>query len=159
MSKEPGTVLKRGPSGCISDGNYNTKIQIALLEYFNSHGFDIKDPIMIKLLTNIMKNTREEKISTSEKDVDVYYMNLQKFKDDIVKAHLNCNLVTGLKKLLLSDDKNLYEELLKLVAAYEALEQSIKENNTEIKRLQSGINKLQKRIRGFKKRQATSYCS
>ena len=144
-SPPPKSVLKRGTSGAISDGNYNTKIQIALLEYFNSHGIDIQDPTMIKLLTNIMKNTREEKISTSEKDVDVYYMDLQKIKDGIVKAHLNCKLVTDLKKILLSDDKNLYGELEKLVSAYEALEQSIKTNNTEIKRLQSGTKKLQNR--------------
>tara|TARA_Y100000591_G_C21848480_1_gene710115 strand:- start:384 stop:1967 length:1584 start_codon:yes stop_codon:yes gene_type:complete len=136
MSKEPGTVLKRGPSGCISDGDYNTKIQIALLGYFNSHGFDIQDPIMIQLLTNIMKHTRGEKTSTSEKDVYGYLTGLQIFKDDILKAHLNCKLVTDLKNLLLSDDNNHYEKLQQLKPAYKALEQAIKENNTEIERLQ-----------------------
>ncbi len=144
-SPPPKSVLKRGPSGAISDGNYNTKIQIALLEYFNSHGIDIQDPTMIKLLTNIMKHTREEKISTSEKDVDVYYMDLQKIKDGIVKVHPNCKLVTGLNELLLSDDNNHYEKLQQLTEAYEALKHKIKENNTEIKRLQSGIKKLQKK--------------
>ena len=136
MSKEPGAVLKRGPSGCISDGDYNTKIQIALLGYFNSHGIDIQNPIMIQLLTNIMKYTRREKISTSEKDVYGYITDLQIFKDDILNAHLNCKLVTELKKILLSDDKNHYEKLQQLTEAYEALKQAIKENNTEIKRLQ-----------------------
>ena len=147
MSKKaPKSLLKRGPSGGISDGDYNTKIQIALLGYFNSHGFDIQDPIMIQLLTNIMKYTRGEETSTSEKNVDGYYMGLQKFKDNIVNAHRNCNLVTGLKNLLLSDDNNHYEKLKNLVLAYEALEHKIKENNTEIKKLQRGINKLQKKI-------------
>ena len=165
MSKEAKSVLERGPSGGISDGNYNTKIQIALLEYFNSHGFNIKDPIMIQLLTNIMEYTRGEKTSTSGKDADGedadgkdadgedadgedadgYYMGLQKFKDNIVNAHRNCKLVTGLKNLLLSDDNNHYEKLQQLKEAYEALKHKIKENNTEIKRLQSGINKLQKK--------------
>ena len=137
MSKKaPKSLLKRGPSGGISDGDYNTKIQIALLEYFNSHGFDIQDPIMIQLLTNIMKYTRGEKTSTSEKNVYGYHMGLQKFKDNIVNAHRNCNLVTGLKNLLLSDDNNHYEKLQQLKPAYKALEQAIKENNTEIERLQ-----------------------
>jgi len=146
MSKEPGTVLKRGPSGAISDGVYNTEIQDALHRYFKSHGINIKDPIMIELLTNIMKYTREEETSTSEKDADGYYMGLQKIKDDILKAHSNCKLVTGLKRILLSDDKNHYGELQNLESAYKELEHKIKENNNDIKKLQSRTNKLQKKL-------------
>jgi len=149
MSKEPGTVLKRGPSGCISDGDYNTKIQIALLGYFNSHGFDIQDPILIQLLTNIMKYTRGEKTSTSEKNVYGYITDLQIFKDDILKAHTNCKLVTDLNDLLLSDDNNHYEKLQQLTEAYEALKPAIKENNTEIKKLQKKLQK--KKSEGSKK--------
>ena len=146
MSKEPGTVLKRGHSGAISDGVYNTEIQDALHRYFKSHGINIKDPIMIELLTNIMKYTRGEETSTSEKDADGYYMGLQKIKDDILKTHSKCKLVTELKKILLSDDKNHYGELQNLESAYKELEHKIKENNNDIKKLQSRTNKLQKKL-------------
>ena len=99
-----GQILSRGPSRVVTEGTTNddnTEIQIALISYFKSHGFNILKPTVNQLLTNIMKHKMIDETSESETNTDKYIKDLENIVRDIVGAHIDCKLVTELQKLLL----------------------------------------------------------